>query len=92
MSDSVAQIRQRMQLAAAGPEMLDTRNGAAVHWRDDVSTLLTEIEQLSDLLQAANTTGAIISTQLSEAKAEAERLRAELRTCQETLTACLETT
>lgn len=53
MTDSIRAISQRLQLATARPEMLDTVNRAAVHWRDDVLTLLAEVERLQRVVVAA---------------------------------------
>jgi hypothetical protein len=45
MSDSIDIIRQRSELAHALPELLGSDSAARL-WREDVITLLTEIDRL----------------------------------------------
>jgi hypothetical protein len=79
MSDSITEIRRRLQLATELPEMLDTSNRAATHWRDDTSSLLAEVERLQAAeAECRNSRGFVA--------AENERLRASLSEMLESFT------
>ncbi len=43
-SDSIDSIRQRLELAEHFPETFGSGNSAADRWREDVTTLLAEVE------------------------------------------------
>ena len=52
--DRIDSIRQRLALAGEMPEaFVDRRDSAAIRWREDVTTLLAEIDRLRKFEEAA---------------------------------------